>query len=367
MTTRFRVGVAALMGLLVLPGVAAAQRGVGQIEGTVRDATGGVLPGVTVEVTSPVLIERVRTVITDEGGNYRILDLRPGTYAVTFSLPGFSNIQREGVELTANFTATVNAEMRVGAVTETVTVTGASPVVDVENVIQQSTMQRQVIEVIPTGKYFNHYGTLIPGMNTYSGVSNTTQDVGGSLGSIAGFMTIHGGAWNDQQFKVDGMSVNSLLNSGTGHYIPTDVIVEEFNFVTGSKPAESETGGVQVNIVPREGGNTFRGIFFGSVANEHTQSDNVDDELRQAGLVVANNLIRQYDVSPAFGGPVVRDKVWFFGGGRYYPNDRLAGGIFYNKDVTARRYEPDLTRPGIKDSQTDDWNIRLTWQSQMWL
>ncbi len=280
-----------------------------------------------------------------------------------FSLAGFGSVQREGIDITANFTATVNAEMRVGTVTETVTVSGASPVVDVQNVIQQAVMQRQVIEIVPTGKYFNNYAALIPGMNSYSNTVNTTQDVGGTLGSFAGFMTIHGSHWNDQQYKVDGMSTNSLLASGTGHYIPTDSIVEEFNFLTGSKPAESETGGLQVNMVPREGGNAYRGIIFVSAANEHTQANNIDDELRRAGLQSSNELVRQYDFSPSLGGPISRDKLWFYAGGRYYPNDRLAGGILENKDPKAWIYEPDPSRPGIKDTLTEDYSVRFTWQA----
>src|SRR5436190_23080625 len=105
----------------------------GSIAGVVRDATGAALPGVTVEAASPALIEKVRTVVTDGEGQYKIVDLRPGTYTVTFTLPGFSTVKREGIELTTGFTATVNGELKVGAVAETLTVTGASPVVDVHN------------------------------------------------------------------------------------------------------------------------------------------------------------------------------------------------------------------------------------------
>ena len=361
-TTR-KAGVGVLVGMLMLPSVAAAQRGVAEIAGVVEDGTGGVLPGVTVEVTSPGLIEGVRTVVTEANGAYRVVNLGPGIYTATFSLSGFSTVQREGIELTANFTATIGVVMSVGELSETVVVTGATPVVDIRNVIQQVVLTRQVIEAIPTGKYFNNYGTLMPGMSTYSGVSNTTQDVGGTLGSIAGFMTIHGSAWNDQQFKVDGMSVNSLDNSGTGHYIPTDVIVEEFNFVTGAKPAEWETGGVQVNIVPKAGSNIHSGSFYSSFANESTQAENLDDELIGAGLAVSNQLVRQYDFAPSLGGPIARDKLWFYSGGRYYLNDRLAGGIFFNKDPKALVYEPDTSRPGVKDNITDDYSIRLTWQA----
>ena len=115
-------------------GIALAQSGSSGIAGVVSDASGARLPGVTVEVASPVLIEKTRVVVSDGEGAYKVLELRPGSYSITFSLPGFSTVRREGIELTASFTATVNAELRVGAVTETITVTGESPLVDVQNV-----------------------------------------------------------------------------------------------------------------------------------------------------------------------------------------------------------------------------------------
>src|SRR5688572_5990844 len=130
---------------------AAAQQA-GAIAGVVRDTTGAVLPGVSVEASSPVLIEKVRSVTTDGAGQYRIVDLRPGVYSVTFTLAGFSTVKRDGIELNAGFTASVNADLRIGEISETITVSGASPLVDVQNVSQQRVMTRQVMEAIPTSK-----------------------------------------------------------------------------------------------------------------------------------------------------------------------------------------------------------------------
>src|SRR3989441_4642776 len=133
------VALVMLSGLLLVAANARAQSATtGSIAGVVRDATGAVLPGVTVEAASPALIEKVRTVITDNEGQYKIVDLRPGTYAVTFTLPGFSIVKRDGIELTTGFTATVNAELKVGSLEETITVSGASPVVDTQNVRTQN-------------------------------------------------------------------------------------------------------------------------------------------------------------------------------------------------------------------------------------
>src|SRR5262249_11841606 len=126
-----------------------AQAETGAIAGIVRDASGAVMPGVTVEAASPALIEKVRSVVTDTQGLYQIVDLRPGLYTVTFSLPGFSTFKHEGIELTTGFTATVNADMRVGVLEETVTVSGSAPVVDTRNVLQQTTIPRTALDALP--------------------------------------------------------------------------------------------------------------------------------------------------------------------------------------------------------------------------
>src|SRR5262249_12457240 len=150
--------------LVVLLPLTSAAQSTGAIAGTVRDATGAVLPGVTVEASSPALIEGARSASTDERGQYRIIDLRPGTYTTTFTLSGFSTVRREAIEFWAGFPAAVNAELRVGSIEEPVTVTAASPIVDVQNVAQQRVMNREVIDAIPTGKLFSNLAVLVPGM-----------------------------------------------------------------------------------------------------------------------------------------------------------------------------------------------------------
>src|ERR1700704_1311569 len=137
---------------LLLPGSAMAQA---VIAGTVKDASGAVLPGVVVEATSPALIEKVRTAVTDGTGQYRIEDLRPGVYAVTFTLQGFSTFRREGVELSGSFTATINADLKVGVLAETITVTGETPVVDVQSTRREVTLNSDVIKAIPTVRSYN--------------------------------------------------------------------------------------------------------------------------------------------------------------------------------------------------------------------
>src|SRR5947209_414909 len=172
----------------LLPTVAFAQA---QIAGVVKDTSGAVLPGVTVEAASPVLIEKTRSVVTDGTGQYKIENLRPGAYSVTFTLAGFNTVKREGIELTGTFTASVNAELRVGALEETITVTGETPVVDVQNTKQQRVLDRETIAAIPSGRDAAIMASLIVGVTTGN------QDVGGiqgESGSAAGTMMVHGNA-----------------------------------------------------------------------------------------------------------------------------------------------------------------------------
>src|SRR6266849_41700 len=181
------------MGLAVLalvPGVVWGQQTAGVIAGQVRDATGGVLPGVTVEVASPALIERVRTVVTDAAGQYRIVDLRPGVYTVTFTLEGFGKLVRDNVQLTSGFTATVSVELKVGDIAETITVSGASPIVDVQNVTEQSVLPRTVLDAIPSGRSYTELGRLVPGIDATG--NSGGNSVGGSTGRDATKLLIHG-------------------------------------------------------------------------------------------------------------------------------------------------------------------------------
>src|SRR5437667_12287695 len=194
-----------VMCLLLLPAAAWAQgSGNASIAGVVRDITGAVMPGVTVEAASPALIEKVRTVVTDESGQYKILNLVPGTYSVTFILVGFSAVKREDLELNSSFTATVNDDLKVGAIEETVTVSGQAPVVDTQNVRQQTTIARDTLDAIPTTKRLGQYATIIPGA-TYANA--TFQDVGGNQGE-GGQFGVHGQRPQDLSTNVEGLNQN---------------------------------------------------------------------------------------------------------------------------------------------------------------
>jgi len=181
--------VATLLFLALLPAAAFAQA---SITGVVKDTSGAVLPGVTVEAASPAIIEKVRTAVTDGAGQYRITELRPGAYTVTFTLPGFNTVKRDGINLTGAFTASVDAELRVGALEETITVSGEAPIVDVQSTTRQRVMDSEVISTLPTGRNMFNLGVLIPGVSISTG-GLASQDVGGALGPETRALVAHGG------------------------------------------------------------------------------------------------------------------------------------------------------------------------------
>src|SRR5437764_7978962 len=263
--------------LALLPAVASAQTSA--IAGTVKDTSGAVLPGVTVEAASPVLIEKVRSAVSDGNGQYRIEGLRTGTYTVTFTLPGFSVVKRENVELTSDFTATINADLKVGAVEETITVAAESPVVDVQNITTRTVMTRDVLDAIPTGRNIQAVGIMIPGTNVSFGGGNAlNRDVGGS-GNLQQSPLNYKGS-NDAVQTVEGMRLNNLCANGaySGVYW-NEGSLQEISYVTGADSTEMGQGGVRVNMVPKDGGNSFHGVVVGNYTTGNWQSDNLRDNL----------------------------------------------------------------------------------------
>src|SRR5437879_6857363 len=262
---------------LLLPAIVWAQAETGNLVGVVKDPSGAVLPGVSVEAASPAVIERIRTAVSDEQGRYRIGDLRPGLYTVTFALPGFSALRREGIELTTGFTATVNAELKVGALEDTVTVTEQVSLVDTQNTQQQVTIPRITLDALPTSRRPAQLITLIPSAN--AGGTNF-HDVGG-VGSDRGFFGVHNQRPDDMTYNVSGM--DNRVFSGGGFQSNAHT-VQEMVVQTASGSAESTTGGVQINIITKDGGNKFSGSASIEATGSGLVSDNTNDALRARGL-----------------------------------------------------------------------------------
>jgi hypothetical protein len=345
--------------LMLIPTAAWAQA---TITGVARDTSGAVLPGVTVEATSPALIERVRSAVTDGTGQYRIVDLRPGTYTVTFTLTGFSTVKREGIELSGGFTATINGELPVGALEEAVTVTGESPIVDVKSARREQVVNRELLSAIPSARTYQTMVALAPGVTTTG-----SQDVGGLNSPATRAFGIHGGPATEGRVLVDGMNSGGARGgAGVSNYQVDVANAQELTYTLSGGLGESETGGPTMNVVPRTGGNTFTGSFFFSGANSAMQGSNFTDELRAAGLRDPNELIKTWEANGAIGGPLIRDRLWFFFSTKNQGTRLYVAGMYYNKnagDPNAWTYEPDLTRRAIYDGTWINVPLRLTWQA----
>jgi hypothetical protein len=332
------------------------------ITGTARDTSGAVLPGVTVEAASPALIERVRSVITDSTGQYRIVDLRSGTYSVTFTLPGFSTFRREGVELSGAFNATIDAQMQVGALAETVTVSGESPMVDVKSARREQVVNRELLSAIPSARTYQTMIGLAPGVTT-----GGSQDVGGLNSPATRTFAIHGGPQTEGRVMVDGMNAGAARGgAGVSNYQVDVANAQELAYTLSGGLGEAETGGPTMNVVPRTGGNIFTGSLFFSGANSAMQGSNLTQELRAAGLRDPNELIKAWEANGAIGGPIIRDRLWFFLSTKRQITRLYVSGMYYNKNdgnPNAWTYEPDLSRRAIYDGTWTNVPLRLTWQA----
>jgi hypothetical protein len=345
--------------VLVAPAAAWAQA---TITGTAKDTSGAVLPGVTVEATSPALIERVRTVVTDATGQYRIVDLRPGTYSVTFTLPGFSSVKREGVELSGAFVATINADLPVGALETALTVTGETPIVDIKSSRREQVVNRELLTAIPSARTYQTMVALAPGVTTTGG-----QDVGGLNSPATRAFGIHGGPATEGRVMVDGMNSGGARGgAGVSNYQVDVANAQELTYTLSGGLGEAETGGPIMNVVPKTGGNTFSGTFFFSGANSRLQGSNLTPELYDAGLKDPNELIKAWDANGAVGGPIFKNRLWFYVSTKYQGTRAYVSGMYYNKNAgnpDAWLYEPDFTRRAIYDGTWINVPIRLTFQA----
>jgi hypothetical protein len=361
----WRLAGALALGLAIglLPASAAAQTSTSSIAGVVKDTTGAVMPGVTVEAASPALIEKVRTAITDGDGNYKIVDLRPGTYTVTFTLQGFGSVKREGIVLTSGFTAAVNADLAVGSVTETVVVSGQSPLVDVQSARVQKVLERSLLDSAPTSSMSpDAFSALTVGLSSDA----SGHDVGGSMGERGGAPSYHGLNVNDSKLLQDGMEFNSLHGIGGGSYRlyrGNTLAAAEINLGLGAQSAESSTSGVQINYVPRDGGNRLSVNSNLSFANSSMANENLDDELRGRGLIRVGKLKKSWDYGVGVGGPIKQDKLWFYAAPRWWGNDTSNPGGFYNATQGTPFYTPDLNRPADQHIWYWDYAGRVTWQA----
>jgi hypothetical protein len=336
--------VAIFAGLLLacLPGIALAQSG---ITGAVTDATGGVLPGVTIEASSPALIEGSRTAVTDGQGRYSLIDLRPGVYTVVFSLTGFGTVRREGIELPASFTATVNTELAVGSIGETINVSGQSPIVDVQNTSRNQVMSRDVIDSVPNSRSWSSIGVLTPG------IKMDKPNVGGAEFAQNAMLSARGADVTQTAVEIDGMSIN--VNSAGNNLMsyPDNNLIQEVVYQTNGITAETSRGGMRINMVPKEGGNTFSTLAFAGLTPGALVSTNVSPEIARLGVRGGESVQHIHDLSLSPGGPIIRDKLWFFGSARYLRTEQLTQNTVQ-----------DNGDQGVSDDSIKNGLLRLTWQ-----
>jgi hypothetical protein len=339
-----RAAIVVLLTVLFFPAVSFAQSA---IAGVVTDATGAVLPGVTVVAASPALIEKVRTAISDGSGRYRIQDLRPGTYTVTFTLPGFSTFVRDDVVLETNFTASINAQLRVGALAETVTVSGVSPIVDVQSTQTRTVLTNAQVNLLPTGRSYQSIAATIPALGSQLA---GRFDVGGATQMWQGTVVAYGGLSADFAIQVDGMNMSTLLRTGdiAGLY-HNQSAVEDMVYQVVAGSAESQSAGVTVNMIYKDGGNRFSGEAIVTYTNEHLQRENIDANLKSRGLTVAPNIRDLKDYNFSLGGPIWRDRIWFFvsprvwGASNYVLNGILPDGSPAVDHVTIKTLTSRIT------------------------
>lgn len=346
---------AALVFLLFGSAAAFAQSG---IAGVVKDTSGGVMPGVTVDAASPALIEKVRTAVTDSEGRYRLDDLRPGAYTVTFGLPGFTTVKREGIQLPTAFTATVNVEMRVGDVSESITVTGEAPTVDIHSVTTQNVFSQKVVEALPSLRSAHQFARLAPAVTSVQ-----LQDASSSNKDQFN-IAAYGGRIGETIPMIDGVTTTNRVGGGSGgtNMRLTSSYVQEVHVVLAGGTAEQAFGGVVMNVIPKEGGNTFAVGSYIDYAPGTLQSDNLTDELRAKGAPSINKTLRQYDFNPYGGGPIAKNKIWVFAGYRNALINQTVAGTYADTNVRDWVYTPDLSRPAENKTTDFSYNARLTWQ-----
>ena len=353
-----------LVGLLVLggslflsPAGAGAQQANSTIAGRAQDASAGALPGVTVEAASPALIEQVRVGITDGEGRYSIIALPPGTYSVTFTLPGFNVFLREEILLTGGFTATVDAEMTVGGIEETITVSGESPVVDTQSVRNQAVVSDELISSLPSGlKAYSSIARLIPGMNTGS-------DAGGANGLFMSFFiyrwTRHG--VGGARVLVDGMSMQNVTGSSRNTSPINSSLVNETIVEQGGVSAESNSNGLTFNMIPKEGSNAWNFSTVGTFTGSALQADNLPPDLAARGVPTTEIIDSMYDVHFTVGGPIKRDRLWLFAATRGTGLKTVIRGLFENSTIGTPFYTPNDV-PAIRREWDKSQSARITWQ-----
>src|SRR6266545_511621 len=290
----------------------------GTIEGTVKDESNAVLPGVTVTVTSPQLQVGQLVQVSDSAGGYKFVDLPAGTYRLRAELTGFSSAIREDLRLTVGFNARIDLTLKLGAMEESVTVSGQSPVVDVSSTTASVAFTKEVLDSIPRGRDLQNVFAMAPG------VTQAVADVGGSTMAQRQNLSSYG-VLSQPKLQVEGMNITMGADQNTAIYF-NDSTLEEVQIRTSGNDAEVSVPGISMVAIMKSGGNDFHGTYQVSTESPKFQADNLNDALRAQGLTATSPLKNFYDLSADLGGRLIRDKLWFYGAyGRQAKNEGLLG------------------------------------------
>jgi hypothetical protein len=319
----------------------------GSIAGTVSDDTGAAMPGVTVTLTSPALQVDQILRVSNERGEYQIIDLPSGTYRVAYELPGFATLIREGIVLTTGFNARVDVSLKVATLAETVTVTGESPLVDVTSTAGGTTVSQELIAAVPGNRNYSDV-MLLAGGTSVSGPPLTGLITAGGGGFAGKTYGAGNGATGGGSVAIDGVKImqNQIMDFTT---------YEEVDVKTFGNTADVDTPGVSVQLVVKSGGNEFHGRYEEIFQHNRFQSNNLDDKLRAQGITAGNAVLYYNDLSGDLGGRIIRNKLWFYGAARDMHNR-----------VTVTGYSKDAGPDGVYDTADDTpgkppaWHLSLT-------
>lgn len=352
---------AAIAGILVLPAVVHAQA---TVAGVVRDASGAVLPGVTVEASSPALIEKTRSTTTDGTGQYRITQLPPGDYALTFALSGFSTVKRDSVTVSGSGVIPINIDMRVGALEETLTVTGEAPIVDTQTTRRETVIKSETLNTLPATRGYGSVIATVPALNI-GGVAGAGATSAPTTPDMM-FFTAHGGDSGEGRILQNGLTLAAPFGGGGTSTLTYDTAnAEEMQVLVSGGLGEAETGGPSINMVPKTGGNTFHGSAFYSTSGDWAASNNVDDALKAVGIANPPTLRKNWDASGSLGGPIKKDRLWFYGSIRNWGTASVVDGIVANKyagDPAHWDYAPNRSLEPRTPDGRQIYLVRLTGQ-----